>query len=224
MQKQDPNYHQSVGGRIKAKRIDAKMTQAELARLIDRSRSNVAQYERNDSTPPLPIAAELAKALNTPVTFFFDGTNGPAPKMPSPEEIGFVVVKEVSYGSPTTTTKVSQWGLPTAWLRGELGCNDLDQISLYRVEASLDAGWYGKFEHGDRVILDTSAPGRRPSPPGIFVYWDGFAASLAEITVKPTFNGDDMVATVNTAHGTFQTDPSHLAIIGRVKGVWKKSF
>jgi transcriptional regulator with XRE-family HTH domain len=215
--KHTPNYRQSIGGRIKEKRVDLGLTQAELARQINRSRSNVAQYERNDSVPPMAVAHDMAKALKAPVTYFFDGTLGPM-SMPSPDELGYALVEETSYATPDHRQKVAQWGLPTNWLRNEIGVSDLSAAVIVKVEADL-----GKYEYGDRVVIDSSASARRVSPPGTFLYWDGIAASLAEITVRPEPNGGKLVAKVNTAHGAFETDPSKLVVLGRVKGVWKQA-
>jgi transcriptional regulator with XRE-family HTH domain len=216
--KHTDNYRQTLGGRIKEKRVDAGMTQAELARLLGKSRSNIAQYERNDSVPPMPVAAEMAKALNAPMSFFVDGKAGPEPRMPNADELGYALVEEVVHTGQTETQKSQQWALPTNWLRNEIGCADTTQVLMVKVEAGI-----GRYEYGDRVVIDTSPAGRRPSPPGTFLYWDGFAAALGEISVHPDPSGKKHVAKVTTTHGAYETVPDKLVILGRVKGVFKKA-
>jgi hypothetical protein len=61
-----------------------------------------------------------------------------------------------------------------------------------------------KSEYSDRCIVDTSPAGRRPSLPGTFLCWDGFADTLGEIAVHPDGTGKKFIAKVTTPHGSFE--------------------
>ena len=54
----------SIGENTKRIRIEAKLTQEDLAERAGIGRSMLAQIERGTKTMTLPVAAEVAKALN----------------------------------------------------------------------------------------------------------------------------------------------------------------
>lgn len=74
---------------------------------------------------------------------------------------------------------------------------------------------------GQRVMIDIQD--RTPSPPGIFVIWDGLGLVLKYIEVIP--NSDPLRVRLSSAHPAFMSyecmvDDAH--INGRVVGVWKR--
>jgi transcriptional regulator with XRE-family HTH domain len=215
----------SVGMRIKTARENLELTQDDLAkRLINNrnnknyTRSTVAQWERNDSVPPLEVFDELAKELNTTSRFLAFGDRAqPQVVAPDPDELGYALVPEVRVGGEDTFNEVVKWGLPTQWLRSEIGAPDPSKVLIYHVE--VDSAGFG---YGDRVLVDRAA--NRPSPPGKFLHWDGVGPVISNITVIPAHSGaKKAMAKVTTNEGTYETEVDRLKIIGRVKGVWAKA-
>ena len=64
-----------IGDRIKQLRIDAKMTQPELAQKLDVTRSAVATYENNSRQPSFQILIRLAKIFNVSTDYLLLGND-----------------------------------------------------------------------------------------------------------------------------------------------------
>lgn len=58
--------------KIKKRRIELKLTQAELAKKIDTAREHIAELESGRSMPKAPMLAKLATALSVSESYFFD--------------------------------------------------------------------------------------------------------------------------------------------------------
>ena len=63
---------QRVGERLRAARRNKNLSQKELGELIGTSAQQILKYEKATDVPSLPRFVELAAALNTPATFFFE--------------------------------------------------------------------------------------------------------------------------------------------------------
>ena len=137
--------------------------------------------------------------------------------MPDPDKMGFAIVKEITVGdSATDLHEVMPWALPYQWLRAELQAEDFDHLCVYKVQVDSPDG---KFEFGDRVVVDRAST--RPSPPGHFLIWDGFGAQIAHVTVVPAGTGKPL-AKVVTAAGAYEIDAQKLQVLGRVRGKFTK--
>lgn len=74
---------------------------------------------------------------------------------------------------------------------------------------------------GQRVMVDVED--REPSPPGIFVVWDGLGLVIKYIEVVA--NSDPLRVRISSAHQAFKPYERNLGeayINGRVVGVWKR--
>lgn len=58
--------------KIKQKRIEAKLTQAELALKLNIGNTTISNYESGYSTPDLDMIAKIAETLHVPVSYFVD--------------------------------------------------------------------------------------------------------------------------------------------------------
>jgi transcriptional regulator with XRE-family HTH domain len=218
----------SIGMRIKISRENVNLTQLDLAKRLTHkrvkgkdkhyTRSTVAQWERNDSIPPVDLFEYMAKELNTTAEFLaFGVTMEPKVVLPKPDELGYVLVPEVTFRSEDATDEVAKWGLPVHWLRTEMGVVSLDKLVIYKVEAD-SAG----FSFGDRIIIDRGSV--RPTPSGKFLHWDGVGPVVSAIMVIPAHGtAKKPIAKVTGVDGTYETDIDKLHIIGRVKGLWAKA-
>ena len=74
---------------------------------------------------------------------------------------------------------------------------------------------------GQRVMVDVED--RIPSPPGIFVVWDGLGLVIKYVEVIP--NSEPIRVRISSAHAAFRAYERNLEeayINGRVIGVWKR--
>lgn len=74
---------------------------------------------------------------------------------------------------------------------------------------------------GQRVMVDIQD--QSPSPPGIFVVWDGMGLVLKYVEVIP--NSDPLRVRISSAHHAFkpyERNVEEAYINGRVVGVWKR--
>lgn len=62
-----------VGGRIRAARKDAGLTQDQLAGMTDKSVETISNLERGHTAPSLETLGLVAKALKQPVEWFLSG-------------------------------------------------------------------------------------------------------------------------------------------------------
>lgn len=214
-------YRNTIGYRIREARKSKGFTQEQVAKIAGLQRSSVAQWERNDSTPPIPTVAEVAKYLEVqPEYIAYGRTDDPVVVAPDPDVLGFALVSEVRFGTdPTKKIDVQKWGLPAQWLRAEIGITEWGSILVYKVEVAFT----DLYLSGDRVIVDTAESARRPSPPGMFLYWDGVGPAIGHVAIIPQPVAKKLTARVKTPYGEFESDPDKLLIIGRIKGTMAKS-
>lgn len=206
---------QTVGSRIREIREAKSMTQNEVAKMLGLSRAAIAQWESDTTSPSIHTVAEVAKIFeSSPQWLAFGISTSPQIIYRAPE--GSASIKEAIWGdSPADTTEGKSWSVPVEYLKTELNCLSTTGLVIWRVESP---NMSPTFEYGDRVIIDTSA--RRPSPPGIFLIWDGIGPSLNEITVVPGKSGP--IARVSSKTGEpYEVMADKLQVLGRVRGLLK---
>jgi transcriptional regulator with XRE-family HTH domain len=76
----------SLGERIRKRRRSLDMTQAQLAKKIDRTSSYISQVELGYINPSLTRLRHMANALGVPVAYFFDSSSEPSPEEEFPFE------------------------------------------------------------------------------------------------------------------------------------------
>jgi phage repressor protein C with HTH and peptisase S24 domain len=76
------------------------------------------------------------------------------------------------------------------------------------------------FLPGERVLVDLSD--QTPSPPGVFVVWDGFGLVIKRLEMVPYSNPPTVkLKSANEAYDTYERALSEVVINGRVIGKWK---
>lgn len=207
----------TLGRRIQKLRMEQGVIQADIGKAVDLTRTAVAQWERDDSEPSLDRIQIIAKMLKTtPQYIAFGITSAPKVVAPDPDELGYALVEEVTFGDGTDNPVSTQtWGLPTTWLRGELQITDYTQAVI--VQSPVDTE---KFGYGDRVVVDRGA--RRVSPPGMFLHWDGQGPMISQMSLVP---GDPKKPKVKVSapQGAYELDLDKVQVIGRVRGVWART-
>jgi transcriptional regulator with XRE-family HTH domain len=61
-----------LGKRIRLARVEADLTQTQLARKMDAKQKSISRYETGASVPSVETLVRLAKVLKKPTTFFLD--------------------------------------------------------------------------------------------------------------------------------------------------------
>lgn len=61
-----------LGSRLKEMRIKRGLTQAMLAKRINKSVPAISGYETNTQTPPMEVLLSISEALHVPITYFTD--------------------------------------------------------------------------------------------------------------------------------------------------------
>lgn len=208
----------TVGDRLREARESREMSQQQVANHLGLSRAAITQWETDTTSPSLHKIIEAAKFLQVKPEWLAFGVSMEAKvEYRDPEDMGFVVVTEYAFGERVDQKhSVGSYAFPKEYL-GEINCTSPNATILWRVDGT---NMENLYEAGDRVIIDTSQ--RRPAS-GIFLIWDGFGPALHDIAVRPV--DGKMSALVSSRDGrtqSYETDPSKLAIIGRVRGVLKK--
>jgi transcriptional regulator with XRE-family HTH domain len=81
---QDIDRH--VGARIRERRIMLGLTQQQLADLIGVTYQQAHKYERGINRVPAGTLYEIARALNSPITYFYEGLGQETPPLVAPSK------------------------------------------------------------------------------------------------------------------------------------------
>jgi transcriptional regulator with XRE-family HTH domain len=75
-----------VGSRIRERRIMLGLTQQQLAEMIGVTYQQAHKYERGINRVSAGRLYEIARVLNAPITFFYDGVGEEVPRAPAPHQ------------------------------------------------------------------------------------------------------------------------------------------
>lgn len=203
----------TVGERIIEARKAKDMTQLDLAKKIGVSRAAVGQWEINSTSPSIAKLEEVAMILGVePQWLAYNVKPGEARVVyRSAERDNIQWITEVSFGdSVDDVTKGESWGVPGEYLRRELHTS-LDNTIICTVNSHAVEPDY---EYGDKVFVDKSD--KKPSPAGIFVFWDGIGMAFARMQAIP--GKDPKVRITQQGADAYDMSFDDVTIIGRVKG------
>jgi transcriptional regulator with XRE-family HTH domain len=165
-------------------------TLAGLARVLGVSLGVLTGAEPLPSTDEARAVGEVPSVEILEVMFAVAGTGRAAP--PAPQPIG------------------ASWRIPAGVLAD---CRPGDgQLVLIQAPHDLE-----DIRRGDRLLLDLQQ--HLPSPPGVFVTWDGIGPSLARLRVTPSSSPE---LRVRMSGGGFDevAEFGALQVLGRVLGRW----
>jgi len=113
---------------------------------------------------------------------------------------------------------VGIWQLHAEWLRSEIRAADYDRVYIVTLEGD---SMVGTLAPGDKVIVDLNR--RVPSPPGLFVMWDG----LAQVAKRLEYvEGSDpplvRIISDNERYRPYERTLEEIHIIGRIMGRWQR--
>jgi transcriptional regulator with XRE-family HTH domain len=203
----------SVGERIVEARKAKDMTQLDLAKRLGISRAAVGQWEIDATSPSIAKLEEVAMVLGVePEWLAYNVRNGePRVIYRNPERDNIVWVPELVFGSDAEDiTEGEKWGMPGDYLVRDLRASPTETavcvVNSHAVEPD--------FEYNDRVFVDRSD--KRPSPAGIFLYWDGIGAAFARMQAIP--GKEPKVRISQKGSDVIEMPLADVNIIGRIKG------
>ena len=79
----------------------------------------------------------------------------------------------------------------------------------------------GVLESGDKVIVNVAD--RAPSPPGIFILWDGLGRVAKRLEYLEEHDPPLVrIMSEQPRYRTYERTPGEVNIVGRVVGVWRR--
>jgi transcriptional regulator with XRE-family HTH domain len=81
---------ETFGMRLKMLRESRKMSQEELAKLLNLSQSSIAYYELDKKQPSQRTIIRIAKIFNTPTDYLFGLTDNPVPSQTKPKKPNYL--------------------------------------------------------------------------------------------------------------------------------------
>lgn len=207
----------TVGSRIVEARKAKDMTQLDLAKRLGISRAAVGQWEIDATSPSIAKLEEVAMILNVePQWLAYNVKAGEARVVyRNPERDNITWLDELKFGDdPDKLEATDKWGIPAEYLTRELGASLSDSaictVNSHAVEP--------EFEYNDKVVVDRSDT--KPSPAGVFVYWDGIGFAFARMQAIP---GAEPKVRISSKIGETMDMPlNDVKIIGRVRGRFQR--
>ena len=226
-----PNFS-NLGERIKyARKVVAKMTQAEMADAIDVSAQAVSGWERGEDDPTLKNREAISSLTGVPLDYLViderrasssrfkrpTSSNVVAPEIDvragaGPGGITVLDLQQNDSGEYNEVDSVkAQWGIPARYVREELRTKP-DDIRLVEV---LGDSMHPTLNAGDRVMIDTGH--KAPSPPGVYAVWDGYGVVVKRVEFVPLSDPPKVrLISDNKSHREYEVTLEEANIIGRI--------
>jgi len=142
---------------------------------------------------------------------------------PVADDAGTIRIKELDIRAGTgaaltgeSQTVIDTWQIPAAIIRGNSSApaNDL------RIIAVAGDSMEPTLQPGQRILVDTGD--KRPSPPGIFVLWDGLGLVVRRVALLPDSDPARVKITCdNPSYDASERTVDEAHIEGRVIGQWR---
>jgi transcriptional regulator with XRE-family HTH domain len=212
-----------IGIRLKMEMARQGLTSVELARRADVKTSFIYDILNGKSANPSPVKlAKLAESLHCSIAYLIGSVEDPKPG-PSTEDTGgvsdFAAIAwlrvEVRSGmnGQLVTGNDAPCLFRAAWLAQELRVRAQD----VRLVAVTDDNMEPTLSIGDFLLVDTGK--KLPSPPGLFVVFDGMALMTRRLELLPQSSAPALrVISDNARYGTSEQPLDDVRIIGRV--IW----
>lgn len=209
----DDHKMTTVGDRVEEARKAKDMTQLDLAKRLGISRAAVGQWEINATSPSIAKLEEVAMVLGVEPQWLAYNVKQGEPRIVyrSAERDNIQWLSELSFGdSVDEPVEGGKWGVPADYLIRELHADPektaLCTINSHAVEP--------EYEYGDKVFVDRAD--RKPSPAGIFAFWDGIGMAFGRMQAVPGVT--PVVRISHKGAETYEVPLDEIQIIGRVKG------
>jgi len=208
----------------------AGISQSDLARALGVTSQAVNQWTTGGTQPKGRNLQRLAEALDTPLAALlgvrtvqpYELSDHPPALIAVASDIEEIDVRAMGGNgaeSPELDADgehpvIARWSLPTEYLRSHTPSPRAVKI-IRVVGDSMEPN----YPAGDRVLVDTEH--KVPSPPGVYVVWDGFGLVLKHVEVlagrKPPLA---RLSSDNPAYAPYEVSVADLRVQGRVMGKW----
>jgi transcriptional regulator with XRE-family HTH domain len=203
-----------------------KLTLEAVAERLATTAVSISRYERVDQKLTLPLMRRFAKALNTTVAEIA------GEQLPEAESEGMVRVPELDVRATAgqghglvevndgheSDARVAYHGFPASGFREVYGTAPESVRVLSVVGDSMSP----ELRPGQKILVDLND--RMPSPPGIFVLWDGLGNVIKRVehiahSDPPTVR----ISSDNPRYAAFERSLEEAYIQGRVIGKWDRT-
>jgi len=194
------------------------LTLAQLADKTGSTAQQIGRLEKGERRLTTDWMEKIAKALEVLPEDLMSPNHGERVVIP---EISFQTnadgsqVKTKNPNVAESDNVLSEWSLPKQLLANQVGSD-----STMRIIQVMGDSMQPEFNPGDRVMVNTAD--RLPSPPGVFVLWDGFGLIIKRCEMVPHSNPARVIlSSANANYATYEMNATELDIQGRVVGKWQ---
>jgi phage repressor protein C with HTH and peptisase S24 domain len=208
--------------RLIAARNAADMSQEELALAIHVAQSTVATWERGKNEPDLKTIERIAKAVDSRPEWLGFAVGSDSPDLTVIDEIdaraqsgagGIVEITDESRGEFIA----HRYGFPRGEFKEMFGANPGDIVIIQVIGDSM----LGTLNPGERVFVNLKD--RTPSPPGIFVVWDGIGLVMKRVEYLAHSKPPRIrIMSDNPKYEPYERTIDEAFIQGRVIGSWQR--
>jgi phage repressor protein C with HTH and peptisase S24 domain len=195
------------------------VTSTELAKRADVKTSFIYDIVSGKSTNPSTVKlARVAETLGVDLSYLVGGKGIRPVTRPAGDEYVTVprIMVDVSAGSAAVVSMKQEdecYCFRKSWIRDHLGSAPSDMRTLHVRGDSMET----TLSHNDIILVDTSK--KNPSPPGIFVLFDGFGLVAKRLEFISSGHGQRIrIMSDNVQYSTYERSIEETFIIGRV--VW----
>jgi transcriptional regulator with XRE-family HTH domain len=204
--------------RILELRKDRGLTLTQLADQVDSTAQQIGRLEKGERRLTTDWMEKIAHALDVLPEDLMSSNHGERVVIP---EINMNTIagdksKKTHANSVAEADNIlSEWSLPRQLLANQVGAD-----GTMRIIQVMGDSMQPEFNPGDRVMVNTTD--RTPSPPGVFVLWDGFGLIIKRCEMVPHSKpARAILSSANTNYATYEMEISELEIQGRVVGKWQ---
>lgn len=213
----------SPGARLTASRKARDLTQERLAELAGTSKQQISRLESNDRTMTAAWAEKLGRLLGvSPETLLFGQRSGnvtqPVVASRTVEVVELDVRAAAGAGleNGDAPPEVARWAVPRALMEGVTTATP----ARIRVITIYGDSMEPTLAPGTRVMVDTED--RIPSPPGIFVVFDGLGLVCKRVEFLPRSEPPSVrLVSDNPRYTAYECPLGEAHIQGRVIGRWQ---
>jgi len=210
----------AIGQRLKLEMKKRGINSSELAKRADVKTSFIYDVISGKSANPSTVKlARVAEALNVSLTDLAGSAGLPGSRGLSKQgaDDDYVVIPriivDVSAGGGTIVAQERE-GEPyyfrKDWIKEHLGASPNDMRMLYVRGDSMEPTLY----HNDLILVDTTR--RTPSPPGIFVLFDGFGLVAKRLEYSAHKPPRIRIISDNPQYSIYERSAEETVIIGRI--------
>jgi phage repressor protein C with HTH and peptisase S24 domain len=173
----------SFAKRLSAARNAVGLSQSDLAEAVNAAQSTVATWERGKNEPDLKTITRIARAVHKPPEWLAFAVSDTAqdlalvPELDARAPSGPGGLMEV--GAWDGEQVLRRYGFPRSEFRQILGASP-EGVAVLEVRGD---SMFPTLMPGEKVFVDTTD--KTPSPPGIFVVWDGMGLVMKRVEFVP---------------------------------------